>query len=239
MTTVSLTSLVRRADPDRFLGAIFAPATLREDLIVLYAFNHELARAREVASNPALTLIRLQWWREAVDGFDKKHPVADALRGMLTRGAVDQKELIALVDAREAEAEPISDVAAFLGYVRGTAGRLMRIAGGILGVQDQAGLATLEDLGTGTGIVFLIRAAPTLRNFGRDLLPQDGTTTRRLMELAYPLIAEKPPAKALAAALPAVLARRDWVRLQHGIGPRPRGLTDRLAVIAAGLRGSL
>ena len=239
MTTVSLTSLVRRADPDRFLGAIFAPATLRDDLIVLYAFNHELARAREVASNPALTLIRLQWWREAVDGFDKKHPVADALRGMLARGAVDQKELIALVDAREAEAEPISDVAAFLGYVRGTAGRLMRIAGGILGVQDQTGLATLEDLGTGTGIVFLIRAAPTLRNFGRDLLPQDGTTTPRLMELAYPLIAEKPPAKALAAALPAVLARRDWARLQHGTGPRPRGLTDRLAVIAAGLRGGL
>ena len=60
--------LVRRHDPDRFLTALFAPPEKRDALLTLYAFNHELARAREVASEPPLALIRLQWWREVVEG---------------------------------------------------------------------------------------------------------------------------------------------------------------------------
>jgi len=40
--------MVRRVDPDRYLTALFAPPARREALFTLYAFNHELARAREV-----------------------------------------------------------------------------------------------------------------------------------------------------------------------------------------------
>ena len=57
-----------RADPDRHFATLFAPARARENLALLYLFNHELARAREVASNQMLALIRLQWWREVVQG---------------------------------------------------------------------------------------------------------------------------------------------------------------------------
>ena len=42
----------RAHDPDRFLCALFAPADRREALFVLIAFNHELARAREL--NPKI-----------------------------------------------------------------------------------------------------------------------------------------------------------------------------------------
>ena len=48
----AIAALVRRHDPDRFLTALFAPPDRRDALLVLYAFNHELARAREVASEP-------------------------------------------------------------------------------------------------------------------------------------------------------------------------------------------
>jgi len=58
-----ITALVRRHDPDRFLTALFAPAGRQGALLTLYAFNHELARAREMVSEPPLALIRLQWWR--------------------------------------------------------------------------------------------------------------------------------------------------------------------------------
>jgi phytoene synthase len=44
-----IAALVRRHDPDRFLTALFAPPAKRDALLTLYAFNHELARAREVA----------------------------------------------------------------------------------------------------------------------------------------------------------------------------------------------
>lgn len=82
-----LTALVRRHDPDRFLTCLFAPARRRDALLVLYAFNHELARARAVASDPMLALIRLQWWREVVEGDAKRHEVATPLTEAIAAGS--------------------------------------------------------------------------------------------------------------------------------------------------------
>ena len=58
-----IAALVRRHDPDRFLTALFAPSAKRDVLLTLYAFNHELARAREVVSEPLLARI----WARAQD----------------------------------------------------------------------------------------------------------------------------------------------------------------------------
>ena len=49
----AIAALVRRHDPDRFLTALFAPPEKRDALLTLYAFNHELARAREVGVGAA------------------------------------------------------------------------------------------------------------------------------------------------------------------------------------------
>jgi phytoene/squalene synthetase len=58
--------LVRGADRDRFLAALFAPEPARTGLLALLAFDHELARTRTVTREPMLARIRLEWWREAV-----------------------------------------------------------------------------------------------------------------------------------------------------------------------------
>jgi phytoene synthase len=123
-----LADFVRRHDPDRFLTALFAPPARRETLFVLYAFNHELARAIEVASQPMLALIRLQWWREVVEGTRKRHEVADPLSDALAAGGLDAADLLALIEAREteanamgsetAEAEPIATVADWQAWLR-------------------------------------------------------------------------------------------------------------------------
>ena len=59
-------NILRRQDPDRYLTALFAPADRRPDLFSLYAFNLELARARESVSEPIMGRMRLQWWRDAL-----------------------------------------------------------------------------------------------------------------------------------------------------------------------------
>src|SRR3546814_19441352 len=41
----------------------------REHLFALYAFNHEVAKTAEVVSEPMIGRIRLQWWRECLDGI--------------------------------------------------------------------------------------------------------------------------------------------------------------------------
>ena len=46
-------ALVRAADRDRFLAALFAPRERRGALFALYAFNVEIARVREVVYGTA------------------------------------------------------------------------------------------------------------------------------------------------------------------------------------------
>jgi 15-cis-phytoene synthase len=226
-----LLRLLRRADPDRSFCTLFAPAPQREGLALLYLFNHELARAREVASEPILALIRLTWWREVVEGEAKHHEIATPLRAALAAGWFDPADLAALVTAREAEADPeFSDAEAFFSHARGTAGKLARIAGKYLGADSQV----VEDLGTAYGIAGMLRAAPFLQSQGRSLLPMDGTPSAELIAHARSLLStSRPPRLALAAALPAVYARRDIAR-PH---PTPRNLGDRLAVLRAALTG--
>nr|QQZ51740.1 squalene/phytoene synthase family protein [Phenylobacterium glaciei] len=63
-----LDALVGRVDPDRWLSSRFiSDAQARADVIALYAFDHELARAPRVASNPLMGEIRLTWWNEVLD----------------------------------------------------------------------------------------------------------------------------------------------------------------------------
>ena len=78
-----LAARARAADPDRYLCALFADAPRRGALFALILFNAEIARVREVVSEPMLGQIRLQWWREAIDeiyrGQGRRHEVADPL----------------------------------------------------------------------------------------------------------------------------------------------------------------
>jgi phytoene synthase len=241
-------ALARRHDPDRFLCALFAPADRRETLFVLTAFNHELARAREAASNPVAALIRLQWWREVVEGIAKRHEVATPLRAELDAGRLAAEDLLALIAGRETEADDsIPDQAAWLAYLRATAGRMALTAGRVLGAPDPA----LVDLGAAYGAAGVMRTATRDMAGGRCRLPADtvgeppqaarlAQALPALARVAQDLLGAGPvPRAALPAALPAVLARRDLGRLARGVAVLPRGLADRFAVMWAALRGRL
>jgi phytoene synthase len=107
--------LVRGADRDRFLGALFAPEPARSDLLALLAFNHELARTRLVTREPMLARIRLEWWREAVaeaagTGKPRAQPVVESLSETVRRHRLPPQALVALIDAREEEIEGPLDV---------------------------------------------------------------------------------------------------------------------------------
>src|SRR5215831_21043396 len=80
--------LVRRHDPDRFFTALFAPPDRRETLLLLYAVNHELARAREATREPMIALMRLQWWREIAEGARRRHEVAGPLGDALDQSCI-------------------------------------------------------------------------------------------------------------------------------------------------------
>jgi 15-cis-phytoene synthase len=268
----TLAALARKHDPDRFLCALFAPAERRESLFTLIAYNHELARAREAARTPLIALMRLQWWRDTVEAAaagqpPRRHEVAGPLHAAITAGALDPADLIALADAREAEAEEggIPTREALATYLRGTAGGFAVAAGRLLGAPP-ALLPALQEAGTAYGLAGVLRSVPALAAQGRVLLPEDTLAERGLTaagavaepdaaavrrvvaELAKAGQVRLPqanaalrglPRGAVAAALPLLLARRDLARLAAGQGvpAGERGLGDRMAVMLAGLRG--
>ena len=91
MMSDDLDDLIHRVDPDRWLSSRFVgDAGLRADVIAIYAYDHELARAPKVASNSILGEIRLTWWREMLDeAYEgrhvRHHPTAQALAGVIAR----------------------------------------------------------------------------------------------------------------------------------------------------------
>jgi phytoene synthase len=215
-------------------------------------------------------LIRLQWWREAVQEAAegrpaRRHEVAGPLHAAIAAGALDPRDLLALADAREAEAEEegFASRGAFEAWLRGTSGGVAVAAGRLLGAEG-ASLPLLQELGALYGLAGVLRSVPLHAAQGRCLLPADALEAAGLNAesvLREPAAAA-PVARALAgealerlaaarraargvlprgllaAALPAVLAARDLRRAgDTARPPAPRGLADRLAVTLAGLRG--
>ena len=102
--------LVRKWDHDRYLTALFAPASRRPALFALYAYNIELARCAEAVSEPLLGEIRLQWWRDAVTelqaGQPRRHYVTLALAPAMADQGLSPDLLEAMIEARRQDLDP-------------------------------------------------------------------------------------------------------------------------------------
>ena len=233
-------ALVRRHDPDRFLTALFAPPARREALFTLYAFNHELARAREMAREPTMALIRLQWWREVVEGARRRHEVAGPLGEALDAGRLRAGDLEGMIAGREAEADGIPTLDDWRAYVLATAGGVAVAALAALGAEAPDG--PVRALGAAYGAAGILRAGPALARQGRSLMPDEligqPDAPAQLRQQGLDWLAEgavRLPRAARPAVLVAVLAKRD---LHHATpAATPRGLGDRLAVIRANILG--
>jgi phytoene synthase len=227
---MSLMDMVRRRDPDRYFCALFAPSELRAALFTLYAFNAELARAQEVAREPGLALIRLQWWREVVEGAERRHEVASPLRALLDAGTVAAASLLDMIAAREADVEGAAETLdAFVDRMRRGPGSLA-VAAGSLGGGDPG---RLRDLGAAYGVAGTLRNVAAFGAGQRCVLPMDAVRGAGVALLG---VAAPVPRRVLGAALPAVLARRDLAR-SAPVGVR--GVGDRAAVVWAAVLGKV
>jgi phytoene synthase len=171
-------SLVRAVDPDRFFASLFAPADKRGHLFALYAFSLEVARVRDSVSDPALGEIRLQWWRDALQGEARGNvrgnPVAAALDDTIVRFRLPRQALVDLVDARAFDLydDPMPTLDQLEGYAGETSSALVRLASLILndgadpGAADAAGHA-----GVAYAVAGLLRAFPWHARRGQVFLP--------------------------------------------------------------------
>jgi phytoene synthase len=155
--------LVRQADRDRFLAALFAPAQARDALAALYAFNIEIARVRDVAREPLAGEIRLQWWSEVLAGGRgeeaRANPVAAALLMTMERHSLPADALSGLIDAHgfDLYEDPMASLADLETYTVRTSAALIALAARILGAEA---MPAAEPAGVAYGITGLLRSFP-------------------------------------------------------------------------------
>jgi phytoene synthase len=212
--------LVRKADKDRYLANLFAPDEKRAPLMALYAFSLEIARVRELTSEPATGEFRLQWWRDTIeniyDGKVPDHPVAQELAGAIEAGDLSIKGFFNLIDARAFDLydDPMPSVAALEGYLGETSSALIQMAALILaGPSASDASRAAGHAGVAYGMTGLMRALPIHRSRGQCFLPAELLARSDLT--AADIMAGK-----RAAAIRIALREMRQVALQHLIDAR-------------------
>ena len=219
--------LIRRHDHDRFLTALFAPAERREGLFALYAFNLEVAKTREVVSEPLLGQIRLQWWREAIgeiyEGGTRRPEVIEPLAQVIRAYDLPRAPFERLIEARERDLEGSAPATleALEDYAEATGGGLVELALHALGAAEPGALVVGREVGTAWALTGLARAVPFHARAKRQYLPasvmaETGASEQDLLELR--------PTASLAEAVRRVAdaARRHLAVARAGRAEVPR-----------------
>ncbi len=171
--------MVRQRDYDRYLCGLFAPEESRIAVFALLAFNAEVARSREVVSEPILGHIRLQWWRDALDGIYEGHPlrhqVVQPLAEAVARFDLPRGPFQALLEARvfDLQDEPPADFAALEHYAEATSAGLTRLTLHCLGAAQPRALQAGRHIGIAWALTGLLRAVPFHAAQRRLFLPLD------------------------------------------------------------------
>ncbi len=185
--------LLRRDDPDRYYACLFAPEDKRGALFALYAFSLELARIREIVSEPMLGEIRMQWWRDALAGEARgevnANPVAAGLLDAVKTYNLPVQALTDLIEGRSFDLydDPMPTRSDLEGYCGETCSSLIRMASLVLADgRDPGGAEACGHAGVAFALTGLLRALPWHVARGQlylpaDVLAQHGVTREQIL----------------------------------------------------------
>ncbi|MFS2326527.1 phytoene/squalene synthase family protein [Brucella sp. H1_1004] len=173
-------ALLREADRDRYLSVLYAPEEKRGALAALYAFNAEIARIRDLVHEPLPGEVRLQWWRDLINGEARgsaeAHPLAAALletisKYDLPRMAFDNYCEARIFDLYDDTMPSRNDLE---GYCGETASALIQLGTLILDRNAaQAQTETIGHAGVAQAVTGLLRLLPIHRRRGQLYVPAD------------------------------------------------------------------
>ncbi|NTF31968.1 phytoene/squalene synthase family protein [Rhizobium skierniewicense] len=173
-------AMLRDTDRDRYLACLLSPEDKRPALGALYAFNAEIARIRDSVRDPLPGEVRMQWWRDLLEG--KPHgeslanPVAAALLSTIDMHKLPRQTLIDLIEARifDLYDDPFADRNALEGYAGETASALIQLASIILSPSDSAASAQAAGhAGVAQAMAGMLLLMPLHLRRGQVYIPTD------------------------------------------------------------------
>ncbi len=173
-------TVLRDTDRDRYLACLLAPAEKRGALAALYAFNAEIARVRDAVREALPGEIRLQWWRDLLegeaDGDAMANPLAAALMACVKEHRLPVAVLTDMIEARifDLYNDPMESRAALEGYAGETASALVQLASLILDPQSAPNSAEAAGhAGVAQTVAGALLMLPIHRRRGQVYLPAD------------------------------------------------------------------
>lgn len=173
-------SLVSRLDRDRFVTALFAPQELREALMLLYAFNVEIALVQESVREPMAGMIRLQWWQDTLvagieGGACDNHPVAQPLCRLIRERGLPLEPFDDLIAARrdDLDGRAPADLAEAERHAERSSAALVALALAALGDHSGESRRAGRHVGIAWGLVGNLRALGHHLSIGKLTLPED------------------------------------------------------------------
>lgn len=215
---------LRTSDWNRYFTVLFADRNHRPGLFALYAFNAEIARVRQMISDPMPGEIRLQWWRDLLagqaHGEASANPAAAALKQTVDKYNLPVDALQAMIDARVFDLydDPMPSLNDLEGYAGETTSAVFQLASLVLSDGADAGTATIAGhAGVAYALTGLMRALPYHASRRQVFLPSDLLSRHNVdMETLF----RGEPTPELAAALTEMRehARHHMKRVRENLG---------------------
>jgi 15-cis-phytoene synthase len=197
MLETALQSL-KTMDQAQYLACLFVPDHKREAFAALGGYAAELRRIPMLVSEPLPGEIRLQWWRDVLDGGISgarageaaSHPVAGGLQGAMASHNLPAAPLMAMAEAHifDLYHDPMPDIAALETYLGETESALIQLGSLILDpanaphVAEAAGHAGMA-IGIANIVRQLARSTANRRMFiPADLIKAVGGTVDSLLD---------------------------------------------------------
>jgi phytoene synthase len=211
--------LVAETDKERYWASLYAPADRRNALYALYVFDHEISRVATVVREPMAGEIRLQWWRDVLEGKRDEeavaNPVAAALLDVVQRYDVPRQQLIDVIDAHAADLYDDATVDIEI-YGAATKGVIIALAARILGGDnaDAQHIASHVGIAQTYAVAKQPQEAQRHLDLARDLLPR---VPPQMLPALLPSAVIGP---SLERETPLPLWRRLWLVWRAGRNPQ-------------------
>jgi 15-cis-phytoene synthase len=228
-------AMLRDTDRDRYLACLLSPEDRRGALAALYAFNAEIARIRDLVREPLPGEIRLQWWRDLLEGngSGEGNPLAEELLAAIETYRLPRKTLIDMIEARifDLYDDPLPDRDALEGYAGETASALIQLASLILSPDEAAMSADRAGhAGVAQAIAGFLLLMPIHMRRGQVFLPQDILSATGLDRDAFLAGGRSEQRSAAIEALAGL--GLDHLAKARAAGPVPSGITGAYLPVA-------
>lgn len=169
---------LRDNDRDRYLACLLSPDDKRGALAAIYAFSAKLARIRDLVHEPLPGEVRMQYWRDLLEGrahgSTQANPIAAALLSATEAHHLPQQTLVNMIDARifDLYDDPMETRLSLEGYAGETASALIQLASLVLAPEEAARSAEAAGhAGVAQAIAGLLLLMPLHRHRGQLYIP--------------------------------------------------------------------